>query len=100
MKLTPEQIEEQRPIFENYITNTVGFGDWAIKRLGMHGKGDYCDTGMQYRFNIWLLSVESQPRREIRLPEFMIRDNDFCAGYNRALDDSKELIEKQGCTVI
>ena len=69
MKLTPEQIEEQRPIFieafkkirPRYVFETpncfyVRYGLFQLKKTQ-----DY--------FSGWLGAIESQPEKEIMLPE-------------------------------
>jgi hypothetical protein len=57
--MTNEEREAQRELFES---NAKGL---FLDR----DKGEYVGFDAQIAFKYWLLSVESQPKREIRLPE-------------------------------
>lgn len=62
MKLTPEQIEEQRPIF---------VAEWTKDHCGnpIDENGYFWRKDAEECFKYWLAAIESQPKREIILPE-------------------------------
>lgn len=66
MKLTPEQIEEQRELFEEWYFSIHNYSDQWKTYSSVRG---YAIANIQEAFDSWLKAIESQPKREIRLSE-------------------------------
>jgi hypothetical protein len=84
MKLTPEQIDQQKRLYMLSGLNPKTIGD----------------------FDIWLAAIESQPEKEIELPEkfkyskeYGAADAGYVHGFNEGVDAVESIIKKAGFKV-
>lgn len=92
MKLSQEQIEEERAKFEYYFKPSHGF----YKRFMFGENKEYYYTEVRYAFKVWLACRESI---EILVPIVQVAPLDHAEGWNDCRDHMIALFKAQGFTV-